>query len=87
MAALAIKPDGIYVDATFGRGGHAQAILAALSARGRLVGIDRDPDEVVHGRLFSGRWDGLREGRDGDGREQGGGMIRLVMGPYLASLS
>ena len=43
VAALAIKPDGIYVDATFGRGGHAQAILAALSARGRLVGIDRDP--------------------------------------------
>lgn len=43
VAALAIKPDGIYVDATFGRGGHARAILAALSARGRLVGIDRDP--------------------------------------------
>ncbi|MBA3504385.1 MAG: 16S rRNA (cytosine(1402)-N(4))-methyltransferase RsmH [Betaproteobacteria bacterium] len=43
VAALAIKPAGIYVDATFGRGGHARAILAALSARGRLVGIDRDP--------------------------------------------
>ena len=43
VAALAIKPDGTYVDATFGRGGHARAILAALSARGRLVGIDRDP--------------------------------------------
>jgi hypothetical protein len=34
---------GVYVDATFGRGGHARAILARLGAAGRLVGIDRDP--------------------------------------------
>ena len=44
VAALAIRDDGVYVDATFGRGGHARAILAALGARGRLVGVDRDAE-------------------------------------------
>jgi 16S rRNA (cytosine1402-N4)-methyltransferase len=43
VAALAVKPAGIYVDATFGRGGHAGAILGRLGPAGRLVGIDRDP--------------------------------------------
>ena len=43
LAALALRDDGIYVDATFGRGGHARAILAGLGRQGRLVAIDRDP--------------------------------------------
>lgn len=41
--ALAIDADGIYVDATYGRGGHARAILRRLSGLGRLVAVDRDP--------------------------------------------
>jgi 16S rRNA (cytosine1402-N4)-methyltransferase len=45
--ALVTDGDGTYVDGTFGRGGHARAVLARLSPRGRLVAIDRDPDAVA----------------------------------------
>ena len=40
--ALAIRPDGIYVDGTLGGGGHAQAVLERLTEGGRLIGIDQD---------------------------------------------
>ena len=50
LAALAMRDDGIYVDGTFGRGGHARAILASLGARGRLVAVDRDPDAEAAAR-------------------------------------
>lgn len=44
IAGLAIQPDGIYVDGTFGRGGHARAILERLGPRGRLFAMDKDPE-------------------------------------------
>jgi 16S rRNA (cytosine1402-N4)-methyltransferase len=44
--ALVTTPDGVYVDGTFGRGGHTRALLARLSTRARLVAIDRDPQAV-----------------------------------------
>ena len=47
LEALAIKADGVYVDATFGRGGHSRAILARLGANGRLIAFDRDPEAVA----------------------------------------
>jgi 16S rRNA (cytosine1402-N4)-methyltransferase len=50
VEALAIKPDGCYVDATFGRGGHSREILAQLGEGGRLVALDRDPAAVAAGR-------------------------------------
>ena len=49
VAALAIRPDGIYVDGTFGRGGHSRLILAALGEAGRLIALDRDPDAIRAG--------------------------------------
>jgi len=44
---LAIKPDGIYIDGTFGRGGHSRLILSKLGENGRLYGIDRDPQAIA----------------------------------------
>ena len=46
LAALAIQPDGIYIDGTFGRGGHAAAILDELGPTGRLLAMDKDPEAV-----------------------------------------
>ncbi len=53
MQALAIRPDGCYLDATFGRGGHSRAILARLSQHGRVLGVDRDPEAVAAGRVLA----------------------------------
>lgn len=46
VEALAIKPAGVYVDATFGRGGHSKAILEQLGPEGRLLALDRDPQAI-----------------------------------------
>lgn len=48
IAGLAIKPNGIYIDGTFGRGGHSQAIVQHLSDRGRLIVIDKDQAAIDH---------------------------------------
>jgi len=50
LAGLAVQADGRYCDATFGRGGHAAAILAQLGPAGRVCAIDRDPEAVAAGR-------------------------------------
>jgi 16S rRNA (cytosine1402-N4)-methyltransferase len=47
VEALAVKPDGSYVDATFGRGGHSREILRCLGPQGRLLALDRDPAAVA----------------------------------------
>ena len=50
--ALAIKADGAYIDATFGRGGHSALILKTLGPNGHLLGVDRDPEAVAHARTW-----------------------------------
>jgi len=55
MEALHINAAGIYVDATFGRGGHAAAILQRLRGEGRLIAIDKDPGAVEVAREWSAR--------------------------------
>ena len=48
VSALCINPSGVYVDATFGGGGHSAAILAQLGGKGRLIAIDRDEDALAN---------------------------------------
>jgi len=47
VEALSLNPDGHYVDATFGRGGHSRLILQGLSPRGRLTVFDKDPQAIA----------------------------------------
>ena len=53
VEALAIKADGVYMDATFGRGGHSRRILAALNDKGRLIAVDRDPAAISAGQAIN----------------------------------
>lgn len=52
IQALAIDPDGIYIDCTFGRGGHSTQILSQLSDKGRLIAIDRDLTAIEAAEKF-----------------------------------
>jgi 16S rRNA (cytosine1402-N4)-methyltransferase len=53
IEALDIKPNGIYIDGTFGRGGHSGEILKRLGSEGRLIAIDRDPSAIEAAKKFA----------------------------------
>lgn len=53
LELLPTDPNGVYVDGTFGRGGHSRALLAQLGEQARLFGIDRDPQAVAVGEEFA----------------------------------
>ena len=75
VEGLRVRADGVYVDCTFGRGGHSREVLARLGKGGRLIALDRDPAAIAaHGDIdderlqlvhssFSGLHDVLRERR------------------------
>ena len=61
VECLLHAPDGIYLDCTFGRGGHSRALLAQLSAAGRLIALDRDPQAVrAMSEINDSRFQGVR---------------------------
>lgn len=54
IEALKLVPNGIYVDGTFGRGGHSQVIVEALGPLGRLIVLDKDAEAIAHAKqLFA----------------------------------
>lgn len=54
LDALNVRPDGIYLDGTFGRGGHSREILQRLGPGGRLLAVDRDPAAIEAAKAFAG---------------------------------
>ena len=81
--ALAIKPGGRYVDATFGRGGHSRRILQGLNAEGRLIALDRDSAAVAAGRqiadprlkVIHAAFSGMQEALRAEGVERVEGVL------------
>lgn len=53
VGGLNIKDDGIYIDGTFGRGGHSRQVLQRLGENGRLIAIDRDPQAIEAAKQFA----------------------------------
>ncbi|MHB1371753.1 MAG: 16S rRNA (cytosine(1402)-N(4))-methyltransferase, partial [Pseudomonadaceae bacterium] len=53
VAALAVRPDGRYLDGTFGRGGHSRLLLEQLGPQGRLLGFDKDPLAIATGQALA----------------------------------
>ena len=81
MEGLQVQANGIYLDGTFGRGGHARGVLQRLGPGGRLLLMDKDPDAIAHAeQMFAGdtrvaikrgsfatmaQWDATSAGLDG----------------------
>jgi 16S rRNA (cytosine1402-N4)-methyltransferase len=66
VAGLDVRAGGIYVDCTFGRGGHSRRVLELLGGDGRLIALDRDPDAVRAGAAITDSRFTLLHGRFGE---------------------
>jgi len=83
VAALALRPDGTYVDGTFGRGGHSRRILEQLGPQGRLIALDRDPQAIEAARgirdarftIVHTAFSALAQALDAQGVAQAQGML------------
>ncbi|MBF0422583.1 MAG: 16S rRNA (cytosine(1402)-N(4))-methyltransferase RsmH [Magnetococcales bacterium] len=58
VAGLVLTDGGRYLDATFGGGGHTRALLEQCGPQGQVLGMDRDPSAIAHGRSMAGRYAG-----------------------------
>ena len=84
--ALVTDPQGQYVDATFGRGGHARLILQRLGASGQLIAFDKDPDALAEAaRIEDARFSIRHQGLAALGELQPGSAAGVL--PDLRSLS
>lgn len=80
VEALVTKPEGTYVDATFGRGGHSRAILGLLAPQGRLIAFDKDPEAVaVANAIDDQRFSIRHEGFAALSELQGGSVAGVLM--------
>ena len=80
VVALVTRPDGLYVDATFGRGGHSRAILSQLSPQGRLVIFDKDLEAIAEaGRIADARLSIRHEGFRHIGELPAGSVSGVLM--------
>jgi 16S rRNA (cytosine1402-N4)-methyltransferase len=89
VEALFTKPDGTYIDATFGRGGHSRLILSQLDPTGRLIAFDKDPEAVavanaIEDTRFSIRHEGFSGLADMEARSATGVLMDLgVSSPQI----
>ena len=84
--ALVTDPDGSYVDATFGRGGHSRALLARLGPSGRLLAFDKDPEALAEAaRIQDGRFSIRHEGFAALGDLPGGTVTGVLMDLGISS--
>ena len=85
------QPQGTWIDATFGRGGHSRRILARLGLNGRLIGFDKDPEAILEAARipdarFSIRHEGFRHLGDLPGSSAAGVLLDLgVSSPQIDS--
>lgn len=87
--ALVTKPDGTYIDATFGRGGHSRLVLSQLDPQGRLIAFDKDPEAVsvanaIEDPRFEIRHEGFAALRELPARSASGVLMDLgVSSPQI----
>ena len=84
VEALVVQPEGIFVDGTFGRGGHSRAVLAKLAPGGRLVAFDKDPAALAEAARIDDPRFAIRHASFGDMTAELGALgIRQVQGVLL----
>ncbi|MGV2293167.1 16S rRNA (cytosine(1402)-N(4))-methyltransferase RsmH [Trinickia sp. YCB016] len=82
--ALITRPDGVYVDGTFGRGGHSRAVLDRLSETGRLIAFDKDPQAIATAQAIADtRFEIVHESFAALGREVAARGVGRVSGVLL----